>query len=164
MTFASIDDIGHSGFDGFVTVSALQASKCCEVPNKPGVYLVVRPSSVLPEFLNESVGGRFKGNDPTVPTRTLESKWVENTLVLYIGKAGPRTATLRSRLLQYVRFGQGQRIGHWGGRYIWQLRESYDLLVCWKITALDSPRMIEKALMNEFKQAHGKLPFANLSH
>jgi len=124
----------------------------------------LRPNSERPEFLSESVGGRFKGNDPTVAARTLESRWVENTPVLYIGKAGSRTATLRSRLWQYVRFGQGERVGHWGGRYIWQLREPCDLLVCWKITALDSPRMIEKALMNEFKQAHGKLPFANLSH
>jgi hypothetical protein len=164
MNFACIHDIRRSGFDGFVTVSVLQAAKCCEVPNKPGVYLILRPNSVRPEFLKESVGGRFKENDPTVAAQKLESKWVENTPVLYIGKAGPRTATLRSRLWQYVRFGQGQRVGHWGGRYIWQLPESCNLLVCWKITALDSPRMIEKALLNEFKQAHGKLPFANLSH
>jgi hypothetical protein len=44
MNFASIHHIRRSGFDGFVTVSALQASKCCEVPNKPGIYLILRPN------------------------------------------------------------------------------------------------------------------------
>lgn len=164
MNFSTIADIRNSGFSGFLSISALQKSKCSDVPNEPGVYLILRSGAALPKFLDASIGGHFKGNNPTVAARTLESRWLENTPVLYIGKAGPRTATLRSRLWQYLRFGQGQRVGHWGGRYIWQLRESCDLLVCWKITALDSPRMIEKALMNEFKQAHGKLPFANLSH
>jgi hypothetical protein len=134
MNFASIDDVRHSGFDGFVTVSALQASKCCEVPKKPGVYLVLRPTVVRPAFLEASIGGFFKGKNPTVALVRLESKWVESAVVLYIGKAGPRTATLKSRLWQYVRFGQGQAVSHWGGRYIWQLADSCDLLVCWKIT------------------------------
>jgi len=164
MNFSTIADIRNRGFSGFLSISALQKSKCSDVPNEPGVYLILRSGAALPKFLDASIGGHFKGNNPTVAARTLESRWLENTPVLYIGKAGPRTATLRSHLWQYLRFGQGQRVGHWGGRYIWQLRESCDLIVCWKITALDSPRMIEKALMNEFKQAHGKLPFANLSH
>lgn len=164
MNFASIDDVRHSGFDGFVTVSALQASKCCEVPSKPGVYLILRPTVVRPAFLEASIGGFFKGKNPTVALVRLESKWVESALVLYIGKAGPRTATLRSRLWQYVRFGHGQAVGHWGGRYIWQLADSCDLLVCWKITALDYPRTAEKALIENFETAYGKLPFANLNH
>jgi hypothetical protein len=78
----------------------------------------------------------------------------------------PRLASLLrfAEVFALLRFGQGERVGHGGGRYIWQLRESCDLLVCWKITALDSPRTVEKGLMNEFKQTHGKLPFTNLSH
>ena len=96
MNFACIHDIRRSGFDGFVTVSVLQAAKCCEVPNKPGVYLILRPNSLHPEFLNESVGRHFKGNNPTVTARTLEGRWVENTPVLYIGKAGHRRWRLKS--------------------------------------------------------------------
>jgi len=164
MTFANIDDIRHSGFDGFVTVSALQVSKCRDVPDKPGVYLILRLDATHPTFLDASVGGYFKGKNPTVAPIRLENKWVQDALVLYIGKAGSRTATLRSRLWQYVRFGQGQAVGHWGGRYIWQLPDSCDLLVCWKITSVDSPRTVEKALLDKFEKAHSKLPFANLHH
>src|SRR5208337_4507915 len=131
MNFNSIDDIRHSGFEGFVPISSLQISKCREVPEQPGIYLVVRPNTTRPDFLSESIGGHFKGKDPTVAVSELQRKWVEGTLVLNIGKAGPGKATLRSRLTQYVRFGQGEAVGHHGGRYIWQMVRSGDLLVCW---------------------------------
>jgi hypothetical protein len=40
---------------------------------------------------------------------------LEDAVVLNIGKARPGTATLRSRLKQYVRLGQGEAAGHpWG--------------------------------------------------
>lgn len=39
--------------------------------------------------------------------------------MVYIGKAG---TTLRKRLNQYLKFGNRQNIGHWGGRYIWQIK------------------------------------------
>jgi hypothetical protein len=53
---------GSPGSKGFVTISALQKSKCCNVPDVPGVYLVLRASKTSPEFLAESSGGHFKGN------------------------------------------------------------------------------------------------------
>ena len=164
MNFDNIDDIRANGFDGFVAIPALQRSKCCEVPKKQGVYLILRPSIFSPEFLSESIGGHFKGQTPTVSLSELESKWVDGTLVLNIGKAGPGTATLRGRLKDYVQFGQGKAIGHRGGRYIWQLRQSCALLVCWKVISDTLPRTVEKDLLREFEAVYGKLPFANLKH
>jgi hypothetical protein len=114
-------------------------------------------------FLTESVGGHFKGKNPTVAVNKLRSKWVEDALVLNIGKAGAGKATLRSRLKQYVRFGQGEAVGHHGGRYIWQLAHSENQRVCRKVTP-DDPRTVEKALIENFETAYGKLPFANLNH
>jgi hypothetical protein len=164
VNFDSIDAIRQSGFVGFVTISALQKSKCCEVPTKPGVYLILRSNTARPDFLSESIGGHFKGKNPTVAVGELESKWVEDAVVLNVGKAGPgKKATLRSRLNDYMCYGDGKRSGHSGGRYIWQLAHSDNLLVCWKIT-LDVPRTVEKALMEEFERVYGKLPFANLKH
>jgi hypothetical protein len=125
MYFNSIDHIRQSGFEGFVTVAALQKSKCCKVPDEFGVYLVLRPNTSRPCFLEESIGGHFKGKNPTVAIRALEDKWVGDALVLNIGKAGPREKrTLKSRLTAYMQFGEGEAIGHWGGRYVWQLRDS----------------------------------------
>jgi hypothetical protein len=100
MNFNSIDDIRVEGFDGFATISALQKSKCGQVPSEPGVYMVLRPNAMPPEFCSESKGGHFKDRDPTVKVICLKSRWVEDVLVLYIGKAGSLggTATLRSPL------------------------------------------------------------------
>jgi hypothetical protein len=165
MNFESIDGIGEAGFAGFAPISALQASNCCEVPDAPGVYLVLRPNNTGPDFLPESAGGHFKKKDPTVPVSLLEEKWVEDAVVLNIGKAGPgETATLRTRLKAYMQFGQGKPVGHRGGRYIWQLRHSCDLLVCWRVTGEIHPRTVEKGLIREFEGRYRKLPFANINH
>jgi hypothetical protein len=89
VNFNSIDDIRQNGFQGFTTVCALQTSRCSEVPDEPGVYLILRSNMALPDFLSESAGGHFKGKNPTVAVDELRSKWVENAIVLNIGKAGP---------------------------------------------------------------------------
>src|SRR5664280_2168534 len=46
----------------------------------------------------------------------------------------------------YMQFGEGKAVGHWVGRYVWQLRHSGDLLICWKETPDDVPRNVEKGL------------------
>jgi hypothetical protein len=164
MTFSRIDGLRRCGFRGFVSISALQTSRCSELPNMPGICLVVTALHTSPHFLLESVAGHFKGTNPTVPVSCLETKWVAGSLVLYIGKAGPgKTATFKSRVRSYLRFGRGRRAGHSGGRYIWQLQSSDNLLVCWKATPSDiDPRTVEAELIRELEKVYGKLPFANL--
>jgi len=75
----------------------------------------------------------------------------------YIGK----TSRLRTRLQQYRDHGQGNPVGHWGGRYIWQLQDSSDLRIAWKVTDED-PRSIEQEMLGAFLKRYGRLPFANL--
>jgi hypothetical protein len=167
MDLRKIEDIRANGFEGFVSVTDLRLSGCRAVPRKPGVYLVLRPSSAPPQFLPQSTGGRHKGKDPTVAVDLLRDKWVDGALVLNIGKAGAidKDATLKSRLGAYMNFGLGKQQGHTGGRYIWQLRDACDLLLCWKQTAKADARGIESKLIREFEQQHnGRLPFANLCH
>ncbi len=165
MDFSSIREIQQSGFQGFISVAELQKSNCEEVPSKIGVYLFIRLTLEKPNFLEESVGGWFKDRNPTVSIEELEQNWVPNTAVVYIGKAGTLTgkATLKSRLRQYMKFGQGKKIGHWGGRYIWQLEDHAALQVCWQPTPEKDPGAIESELINQFRAQFGKRPFANLS-
>jgi len=162
--FESLESLRDSGFDGFVAVCSLRETAARSVPPTPGVYLVVRPSSAPAHFLSESTGGWHKGRDPTVPVTVLEGAWIPEALVLYIGKAGKvgSDANLRDRIRAYLSFGAGRRVGHWGGRFIWQLANQDDLLVAWRVATAAEARPLERALLADFRRCYaGRLPFAN---
>ena len=163
MNFSSITTIKSEGFQGFYSVSQLNKNSSL-IPDEKGVYLILYNMQTTPIFINPGSGGFFKGKDPNVPTETLRQNWEDKTPVIYVGKAGKPSgnATLYSRLNQYLKFGQGKNIGHYGGRYIWQIKDHQSLLICWKTTPNDDPRMIEKELIQDFKNLYLKRPFANL--
>ena len=152
------------GFSGFLTVDFLMATDCADVIERKGIYFVIHPFD-QPSFLSTSVGGHFKGKDPTVSLSILENNWIDNTRVVYIGQTGGSgsKATLKKRLRQYMRFGEGDPVGHWGGRFIWQIENHRDLLVAWKTTGLNDARTVEKSLISEFKDIYGSRPYANLT-
>ena len=153
------------GFEGFKVMGELMDGARVQIPAQKGVYVVLRESKSAPQFLTEGTGGFFKGKDPNVSIADLKANWVEGASVVYIGKAGGTgsSSTLQKRLAQYLRFGQGVNVGHWGGRYIWQLADSRDLVVCWKPLISEAPREVERQMIADFKTIHaGKRPFANL--
>lgn len=155
---------GELPFEDFRTLEELRRSDLESVPREAGVYQVLWPFENLPEFLNASPAGRFKGRDPTVPRDTLIANWIPGEHTIYIGKAGTLAGrqTLRSRLRQYLRFGQGEPVAHWGGRYIWQIERSDALVFCWHTTPGIRPRDVERSLLAQFRGQHNRLPFANL--
>jgi hypothetical protein len=153
-------DLEATGFVGWRTWDAFRTSSS-DVPDGPGVYVVLRESTRPPKFLTVNPGGHYKGDDPTVPVATLKDAWVPGAHVLNIGKAN----TLRSRLRTYARYGGGaSKAAHRGGRYIWQLADSNQLLVAWHpISWGETAREYESRLLAHFKTLHaGRRPFANL--
>ncbi len=164
MKFDSIEILKEHGFIGFKSLKELILDHKC-IPSKSGVYMVLHPKFIKPVFVNPGTGAHLKGRNPNKETQELEELWVPDSLVIYIGKAGGEKiqATLYSRLRAYLLFGQGKSYTHWGGRLIWQLQSSPELLVCWKLTPNENPRTIEKELIDLFKTIHKKRPFANLT-
>jgi len=162
--FNNNKDLVNLGFKGFKTVKELWQDKTV-IPKERGVYLVLNPQCNKPQFMYPGVGGHFKGKDPNVPLEELKQNHVKDSKVIYIGKAGSLTgkATLFSRLGQYLRFGQTKNIGHWGGRYIWQLKNHEELIFCWCVLNEKDPRDVEKVLLHLYQQQFGQRPFANLT-
>jgi len=165
MDFTSIETIKQAGFYGFVTIESLNRDMS-NIPHKKGLYLVLRINQMPCEYLEIGTGGFFKQKNPNVSLLELQRNWVDEACVVYIGKAGKDggNATLKSRLRQYLKFGQGQNIGHWGGRLIWQLKDVNQLTICWKTLDEDDPRQAEKELIQAFVKQYGKRPFANLAN
>jgi len=163
MEFNSIEAITKGGFKGFVSIKDLNKDSSV-IPNNKGVYLVLYLNKRAPEYLPKGTGGFFKRKNPNVGISKLTDKWVKDTVVVYIGKAGSEkgSATLQSRLKQYLQFGQGKDIGHYGGRYLWQIKNSQNLVICWKPIKTGNPATIESDLIRQFIKQYEKFPFANL--
>jgi len=158
----TLETLKQIGFKGFITIQqAINEKKL--IPSVKGVYMIYMDNP-KPNFVSNGTGGFFKNEDPNVTIETLKQNWVKSSPILYIGKAGGEnsSATLQSRLKQYFQFGQGKNVGHWGGRLIWQIKNPYQLKVCWMETPENDPREVEKALITEFVSQFNQRPFDNL--
>lgn len=164
MDFEITQSLKEFGFVGFHKISSLKLN-ASPIPKAQGVYMVLRPDESDVVFVEIGSGGFFKDKNPNVAISELRKNWVEKTRVIYIGKAGGlnSSATLNSRLKQYLNFGQGKKVGHWGGRYIWQIKNIDDYVICWKEFPSRQPRDVEVELLRLFRDRYNKLPFANLA-
>ena len=155
------ETLSGRGFLGFVTFGELRSSA---VPAMPGIYVVLRTSRAAPSFLSRSPAGHRKSRDPSVTPDVLKEAWVDEAVIMYVGKASAGkdgSRGLRKRLDEYRRHGAGGLAGHWGGRYIWQLADSDALLVAWLQMTERDPGEAEAELIAEFMELHGARPFAN---
>jgi len=164
MLFKDLDSIKAAGFTGFRTIKDLWNDDS-SIPNERGVYIVLTLEPSLKKFALKGAAGFFKQRNPNVSLEELQKNWVHDSHIIYIGQAGGNgsSSTLRIRLRQYLNFGKGKPVGHYGGRYIWQLQNPSDLLLAWKVLMHDDPKIVERGLLLDFISSYGKMPFANLT-
>lgn len=158
INFSDINAIKDAGFTGFRSIKDYYAQQQA-LPDSKGVYIILMPEGFKRVFVQQGSGGFFKGKNPNVSIAELEQNWINNTPVLYIGKA----SSLRKRLRQYFQFGDGKNVGHYGGRFIWQLSGAKQLLVAWLPTPHYDPESIESGLIQDFREQFLTRPFANLT-
>ncbi len=163
MNLDNIESIRKSGFSGFKKISELKLDSS-SIPKIKGVYLVLRPLNSQVEFVQKGSGGFFKDMDPNVDISELKKKWIEEANIIYVDNAGDSdgNATLNSQLKLYLNFGHGDKVGHWDGRFIWQIKNIEDYIICWKELPNDWTKSVKINLMELFRQKYNNLPFANL--
>lgn len=152
------------GFEGFEQFGSLSIDG---IPRGAGVYVVLRGLGVHHRAVSRSVGGWFKGKDPTVDSAIIAQRLLCPSETLYIGKADSGAngrRGLQKRIAELARFGEGRPVGHWGGRYLWQLSNSNKLRIAWLEVGEGSAGELENELLTEFAATFGQLPFANLRH
>jgi hypothetical protein len=150
------------GFTGFRTLADLEIMR---IPQKPGIFAVLRPEGYRPQFLARSTAGVFKKKDPSLRSDALDAEWVDGADVLYVGKAGPGSKGnrgLRRQIQEFVDFGKGKPPGHWDGRLIWQLGGAGSLIIAWKELPAEQLTAAEAGYHAQFVEEFGRLPFANL--
>ena len=156
--------------DGFTYLKTIKELKSAnfnwpQVLEVNGIYFIVYKSLNKPEFLlPKGTGGWFKKKNPNVSKEKLNENWINfkpsEDKILYIGRAIGMN-TLKARIRLYMKFGSGEPVPHWGGRYIWQIANSDDLEIYWKEDK--NSKTTERDLLREFKRKHDqRLPFANL--
>ncbi|HGJ65339.1 TPA: hypothetical protein ENS27_08125 [bacterium] len=120
--------------------------------------MVLRERDTIPKFLDKNPDGRFKGRNPIIDKSELPNHYVEGSHTIYIGKGNK----LQRRMKQFINFGSGKPIGHWGGRLVWQIENSDDFFVAWKCVDDQDPSIIESQMFKEFNSTYHKLLYANL--
>lgn len=154
--FEKISPDFRCDFEGFLPIKTLVESKCAEIPEKPGVYLIVTKDTQMPGF-NADNPTFTAGKHQPKPDKVLEGQWVPASPVVYIGKAGGKKykSNLKTRLTQYFTWFDRKGYGHSGGRDIWQINNPGELLVAWLVTE-EEPRECERKLLERFDDTFGK--------
>lgn len=162
--------IDNIKFSNTYTVEELHNGAIENIPSESGLYFVLMPKG-FDLTVKDVTDGRkttSRGKVSSYPVEDLRKRLLHygdenekrNSQILYIGQS----VNLHDRIEQYIGFRYDvPDIGpHDGGRSIWQLENSEQLLFCYYVCrpGEDSEEM-ERKLILLYKARHGCYPFAN---
>ena len=134
-----------------------------DLPASPGVYAICLPGWQTRSFIADA--GQAKHATLEDPNLLCDKRdrilSAAPTDILYIGKAGADTRTLRDRVCELARFGVGRASNHSGGEWLWQLDGIDEAQVHMWCCPRGKPESFECALLDRFQADHGDLPLAN---
>lgn len=163
----SIVDLRAYGFVGFVPISGWSKADIVGLGegDVEGVYAVVHQNMAVPIFIDDL---------RPVPRRRSRTaaeaagRWVPGVQVLYFGMAplrresrSGRRGGLAQRIYEYKQHGLSGGSNHHGGKLVWQVGDSDDLRIAWKVLPEGQSEQIESGLISGFKKEIGRPPFAN---
>jgi hypothetical protein len=126
--------------------------------------VVVCPRDYRPDFIDLDKVRRIRNVIKPWSENKLLNKWVPETEILYLDRAGDDTkkCSLRRRITDLVRHSQGKTTDqgpHRGGELLWQLKgyENFEL----GYLPTDTPEEFEKSLLVWFYSRTGRVPYAN---
>ncbi len=162
LTKSSLEDVG---FIGFTTVRELQATTLRRPElSKRGLYVVVCPRGYKPDFIDLEKARRTRNVIKPWSRDKLLKKWVPETEILYLDRAGDdkKQRSLRRCITDLVRHSQGKTTDqgpHIGGELLWQLKgyENFEL----GYLPTDTPKELERSLLAWFYSKTGRVPYAN---
>ena len=86
-------------------------------------------------------------------------------IILYIGKATRKNSDgLYKRINEYIKWGYGEGQIHAGGRAIWQIPKSKEILKFYwiRLASLQESKDMEAKLIKKYEEKFGNIPFANM--
>ena len=145
------------------TIKDLRNGSIKEIPKTSGVYFILMPLDFPLHINSETDGSKLtsKGDPSVYPIEKLLKKVkhyeMEEPLkshLLYIGSSN----NIKRRINQYI----NPYSNHSGGRDIWQLENSEDLLVSYiECSTEKESEELEHRLLISYKNIYGTYPFAN---
>ena len=163
----SIEDLQRFGFQGFDLMKAWDKNQILGLHTKDieGVYVIARHSISTPEFTQEI---HHKPRPRVWSPAEAGQRWVEGVQTLYFGKGPLRRPDSRgyrkglaNRIEEFRAHGFGRGASHYGGKLVWQLKDSDDLLLGWKSLREEESDQVESGLILGFRHLLGHQPYAN---
>ena len=149
--------------DLLVRIKGTKRVKWLDLPKSPGIYAICLPDWHTRPFVADVGCARHaKPCDVAfLAGKRDQVLAVGPTDILYLGKAGAKSSTLRKRVRNLVHFGVGRAQNHRGGGWMWQLEGIDEAHIKMWCCPRGTPESLECKLLDRFKKEHGDLPLAN---
>ncbi len=149
----------YSFIDLFNRVIKGKRANWTDIHNGPGVYIIYLENATQPSFTERLNNPNLK---KFASCEWLLEKWqrtnsTNETDIVYIGKG----ECLKDRIRALIRFGHGKMNKHFGGEWLWQIKNLEDLKLLTSSCPLYKEGGYERWLIDIFLTDHNELPLCN---